>query len=180
MEYVILAFIIIILVVIVWYISTANKFNRIIVKIEEADSGIDIALNKRYDVLTKMIDVIKAYTKHENEIIIKTINLRNGMTINEKTKVNDEMNQSLGQIKLVAENYPELKSSDNYKTLQNAIVDVEEHLQASRRMYNSNISIYNQMIATFPDSIVAKSKSMKKKYFFEVEDIKKSDIDIKI
>lgn len=180
MEYVILAFIIIILVVIVWYISTANKFNRIIVKIEEADSGIDIALNKRYDVLTKMIDVIKAYTKHENEIIIKTINLRNGMTINEKAKVNDEMNQSLGQIKLVAENYPELKSSDNYKTLQNAIVDVEEHLQASRRMYNSNISIYNQMIATFPDSIVAKSKSMKKKYFFEVEDIKKSDIDIKI
>ena len=114
MEYVILAFIIIILVVIVWYISTANKFNRIIVKIEEADSGIDIALNKRYDVLTKMIDVIKAYTKHENEIIIKTINLRNGMTINEKAKVNDEMNHSLGQIKLVAENYPELKSRDNY------------------------------------------------------------------
>ncbi len=89
------------------------------------------------------------------------------------------MNKEFEKIQVVAENYPELKSSENYKTLQNAILDVEEHLQAARRAYNSNVSIYNQMLVTFPKSLVAKSKSMIKKEFFEVDDMKK-DVSINL
>ena len=88
-----LAFIIIaviVVVIIVWLISISNKINRLIVKIKEADSGIDVALTKRYDVLTKMIDVVKGYAKHEEETIFKTIEMRKGMSLSEKeTAVKD-------------------------------------------------------------------------------------------
>ena len=180
MEYIIISVTVIFFALIIWYIVSLNKINRLIVKIEEADSGIDVALTKRYDVLTKMVDVVKAYTKHETETFAKVINLRNGMAINEKIKLNDEVTQSFDSIRAIVENYHELKSSENYKKLQNAIIDVEEHLQAARRLYNANISLYNQIIATFPNNLVAKLKSMKKKDFFETEDTKQADINIKI
>lgn len=167
-----------IVVVVIWYISTSNKLNRCIVKIDEADSGIDVALTKRYDVLTKMMDVVKAYAKHEKETLFEVINLRKGMSLEEKNVENAKMTKNLEKINVVAEAYPELKSSENYKTLQQSIIDVEEHLQAARRMYNSNVSIYNQMIVTFPTSVVANLKSLTKKSFFEAEDVKKSDVKI--
>ena len=167
-----------ILIVAIWYVTTSNKLNRCIVKIEEADSGIDVALTKRYDVLTKMIDTVKAYAKHEKGTLFEVINLRKGMSLEEKNEENSKMTKNLERINVLAEAYPELKSSENYKTLQQSIVDVEEHLQAARRMYNSNVSIFNQMIVTFPTSVVANSKSLTKKTFFEAEDVKKNDVKI--
>ena len=155
-----------------YLISTSNRLNRTIVKIDEADSGIDVALTKRYDVLTKMIDTVKGYAKHEKETLFEVINLRKGMTLDEKNKENAKMSHNLEKINLVVENYPELKSNENYKVLQQSIVDVEEHLQAARRMYNSNVSIFNQMIVTFPTSIIANSKGMVKKEFFEDDKVK--------
>ena len=67
-----------------------------------------------------------------------------------------------------------------YKELQKAIVDVEEHLQASRRCYNANVSIYNQLIVSFPINLVAKNKKMTKKDFFEIEESKKENVKIEL
>lgn len=169
---------IVLLSIIIWYISTINKLNRAIIKIDEASSGIDVVLTKRYDVLTKMIDVVKAYSKHEKETLFEVIKLRKGMSLKEKNDANSKMNENMNKINVLAENYPELKSNENYKALQLSISDVEEHLQASRRLYNSNVSIYNQLLVTFPTSSIAKSKGMTKKDFFEAEDIKKEDVKI--
>ena len=82
------------------------------------------------------------------------------------------------KINALAESYPELKSNENYNTLQLTIVDVEEHLQAARRLYNSNVSNYNQMIKVFPNSIIAGSKGCKEKEFFVAEEAKKEDVKI--
>lgn len=161
-----------------WYISVSNKLNRAVVKIDESLSGIDVALTKRYDVLTKMIDVVKAYTKHEKETLFEVINLRKDMSIQEKNDVNKAMDENFKKINIVAENYPELKSSENYKTLQQSIADVEEHLQAARRLYNSNVSLFNQLLVTFPTSSIAKSKGLTKKDFFETDEAKKEDVKI--
>ena len=90
------------------------------------------------------------------------------------------MDENFKKINIVAENYPELKSSENYNTLQKSITDVEEHLQAARRLYNSNISLYNQMIVSFPTSVIAKNKGMVKKDFFEADEIKKEDVKINL
>ena len=169
-----------ILIFVIWYISVSNKLNRAVVKIDEASSGIDVALTKRYDVLTKMIEVVKSYAKHEKETLFDVIKLRDNMSMKEKSEVNHLMDENFKKINVVAENYPELKSSENYNTLQKSITDVEEHLQAARRLYNSNISLYNQMIVSFPTSVIAKNKGMVKKDFFETDEIKKEDVKINL
>jgi LemA protein len=168
--------IVVALIIVGWFIGTSNKLNKAVVKIEEADSDIDVALTKRYDTLTKMVDVVKGYAKHEKETIFEVINLRKGMSVKEKQEASQKMDAMQGQINVLAEAYPELKSSENYNTLQKSIVEVEEHLQASRRMFNANVSVLNQMIVTFPTSIVAGMKGLGKKEFFEADDVKKEDV----
>ena len=143
---VLILILVVLLLGVIWYVSTLNKLNRSIVKVDESLSGIDVALTKRYDVLTKMIDVVKSYAKHEKETLIDVIKLRNNMSIKEMSQANQKMDDTMKKINVVVENYPELKSSENYKTLQQSIVDVEEHLQAARRVYNSNVSYYNQLL----------------------------------
>jgi LemA protein len=178
MDTIIIIIAIIAVIIVLWYISTSNKLNRAVVKIDESLSGIDVALTKRYDVLTKMMDVVKAYAKHEKETLFEVINLRKDMSIQEKNEANKAMDENMKKINIVAENYPELKSSENYKTLQQSIADVEEHLQAARRLYNSNVSLFNQLLVTFPTSSIAKSKGMTKKDFFEADETKKEDVKI--
>ncbi len=166
--------------VIAWGISTSNRFKVLLVKITEAKSGIDVALTKRYDTLTKLMDVVKAYTKHETELFEKVIKLRSGMSMAEKNEANNLMDEAVKKINVVAENYPELRSSENYKQLQEAIVDAEDHLQASRRVYNMNVSSFNQAIAVFPASIIAGRASYNPKEFFEAESIKSEDVKINL
>lgn len=158
------------------YVSISNGLNRARVKIQEAGSDIDVSLTKRYDVLTKMVDVVKSYAKYEKETIFETIHLRKNMSMQEKNEANRLMGESFERIHALAENYPELKASENYNTLQKAIADVEEHLQASRRLYNANVSRYNQKIVTFPTSIVAGLKGLGKEEFFSAEEHKRQDV----
>ena len=82
-----------------------------------------------------------------------------------------------GKINVLAEAYPELRSSDNFKALQTSIVDVEEQLQAARRIYNMNVSQFNQMIVTWPDSIVGRMRGHVQQEFFRQEEPgKKQDV----
>ena len=170
---------VLIAVVVISIIVMSNNLNKALVKIDEADSGIDVALTKRYDVLTKMIETVKGYAKHEKEVLFDVVKIRKGMTIEEKNEANKQMDETLSKINVLAENYPDLKASENFKTLQDSITDVEEHLQAARRLYNANISSYNQMIVTFPISIIAGSKGLTKREFFVAEEHKKQDVEIK-
>ena len=170
---------ILIAVVVISIIVMSNNLNKALVKIDEASSGIDVALTKRYDVLTKMIETVKGYAKHEKEVLFDVVKIRKGMTIEEKNEANKQMDETLSKINVLAENYPDLKASENFKTLQDSITDVEEHLQAARRLYNANISSYNQMIVTFPISIIAGIKGLAKREFFVAEEHKKQDVEIK-
>ena len=126
-----------------------------------------------------MIETVKWYAKHEKEFLFDVVKIRKGMTIEEKNEANKQMDETMSKINVLAENYPELKASENFKTLQDSITDVEEHLQAARRLYNANISSYNQMIVTFPISIIAGSKGLSKREFFVAEEHKKQDVEIK-
>ena len=180
MDWMIITVGIVLLIIIIWCISISNRFNRLGIRIEESTSGIDVALTKRYDVLTKMIEVVKGYTKHEKEVFFKVVELRNNMTIKEKNEVNASMNDDFDKIRVLAEDYPELKASENFRTLQKAIVDVEEHLQAARRLYNSNVSAYNELLLSFPSSIIASLKGLKRKDFFTAKEEEKDNVNVNI
>jgi LemA protein len=173
----------ILLILLGWWISTRNWFNQTKVKIDEAKSSIDISLTKRYDLLTKSLATVKGYAKHEYETITKTIELRNAprvqdMSMKEKSELAGKINEASHQLNVVMENYPDLKASENFSKLQLQIQDCEDNLQASRRIFNSNVSIYNQKLVTFPSSLVANSMHLTKEDFFEAEAAKKEDVKI--
>jgi LemA protein len=161
---------------ILWYISTMNRFARLVVKITESDSGIDVALTKRYDTLTKMLDVTKGYAKHEAETLANIVTMRRGMSMGERSEANRQMDELTGRINVLAESYPDLKASENFRELQHAVVEVEEHLQAARRIYNMNVSSFNQLLASWPSSVVGNMNRHSAKAFFEAEERKKEDV----
>lgn len=159
--------------VILWYISTKNSFNQMEVKIKEAESGIDVALTKRFDMLTKLKDSVKSYIRYEEGTLTKVTELRN-LPLAEKAKVAAEVDKAISNITVQAEAYPELKASETFKTLMKAIADTEEHLSAARRVYNANVSAFNRKRVTFPASLVG--GKYREKDFFEAEETKRADV----
>ncbi|HWQ75803.1 MAG TPA: LemA family protein [Syntrophomonas sp.] len=164
----------IILGVALWAIMAANRFRRLIVKIGEGESGIDVALIKRYDTLTKMLEVCRQYAAHEVETFSKTIALRQGMTMPERQEASAQMDAMTARLNVVAEQYPQLRSAEVFCSLQNGIRDTEEHLQAARRLYNANVSAFNQYLVTWPYSAIGKQYSAY--VFFEAEAAKRADV----
>ena len=173
---------VVVVIVLLWYISTLNDLRRLEVKIEESSSGIDVALTKRYDLLTKMLATTKGYAKHEAETLENVIKWRNGIpanaTMEEKSEFASSMSKVVSGLNVVMEQYPDLKASQMFAQFNAAIADSEEHLQAARRLYNSNVSTLNSKIVAFPTSIVAKAAHIAKKSFFEAEEIKRQDVKI--
>ena len=171
-----LILLLIVLIAVVWAVKTSNNIKRMEIKVDEAFSGIEVALTKRYDMLTKMLDVCKGFMKHESELFSKVISLRQGMSLGEMGKADREMGELTGRLFAVAENYPELRSAQVFAELQQGVHDAEEHLQAARRLYNASVSSYNAAIAVFPDSLLARGRSPRE--FFAAEDAKREDVKV--
>jgi LemA protein len=169
------------IIIISWWISAANRLRREQVKIDEAASGIDVALTKRFDLLTKEVATVKGYAKHESETLTNVIGMRkpaSNASMKEKADFSNAVTKAFDSINVVAEAYPDLKANTNFLNLQNQISEVEEQLQASRRVYNSNVSVFNQEIIVFPTSIVARHYHFEKRDFFEAEEAKRADVKI--
>jgi len=165
-----------------WFIGVMNSLRRLEIKVEEAESGIDVALTKRFDVLTKIVSAVKGYAKHEAETFENVTKWRQGLpkklSLQEKQEFMGKMDGVQSGINVAVEAYPELKAEKLFSNLQASITDVEEHLQAARRLYNSNVSTINSMIVTFPRSIVAGMIHVERKEFFEADTSKREDVEI--
>lgn len=169
---------IIILIVLVliafWCISTTNGFKKKEIRVQEGLSGVEVALSKRYDMLTKMLDTAKGYMAHETGLFEKVIALRRGMSVAELNDAQQQMDALSGRLFAVAEGYPELRSSEVFVELQRGIRDAEEHLQAARRLYNTSVTAYNTAIAMFPARLLAGARQPKG--FFAAEEHKREDV----
>ena len=170
------------LLVVFWFIGTMNSLRQLEVKVDEADSGIDVALTKRFDLLTKLVNTVKGYAKHESETLEKVTkwrsNLPSKLSMGEKQEFLSQMSAIQHGISVQVEAYPDLKADKLFSQLSAQIADVEEHLQAARRLYNSNVSTINSRIVTFPTSIVAGMVNVSKKEFFEADVNKREDVEI--
>ncbi|MDR0424591.1 MAG: LemA family protein [Clostridiales Family XIII bacterium] len=162
----------------IWWIRTGNDFTRKEIKISEALSGIEVSLTKRYDMLTKLLDVTKGYAAHEKDLFTQVIELRRGMSIGELGEKTAQLDALSNRIYAVAEGYPELRSAEVFQELQAGIRDAEDHLQAARRLYNSNVTSFNTAIEVFPSSAVAKRKQLRRHEFFETDAPKRTDVKI--
>ena len=137
---------ILLILLIRWLIKTVNGFQKKEIRVQESLSGIEVALTKRYDLLTKMLSTAKGYMEHERELFTRTIELRRGMSVGELAEADQKMDMLSGRFFAVAEGYPELRSSEVFLELQKGIRDAEEHLQAARRLYNASVADYNTAI----------------------------------
>ena len=179
MEYFFIGLGVLLVIVLIWIITTTNAFRRMLVKIDESESSIDVALTKRFDLLTKMFQATKGYMKHEQETLAKVVQMRqpaHQASIQEKQEFAESVSRGLQAINVVVEQYPDLKASQNVLRLQDATTEVEENLQAARRVYNANVSYYNQKVVVFPSNVIAKWKNFTKRDFFEAEEIKRQDV----
>ena len=167
---------IVVLAIVYWCIKTVNDIKKKEIRVQEGLSGVEVALTKRYNMLTIMLDTAKGYMTHESELFTKVIELRRGMTIAEMNDAQQQMDTLSGKIFAVAENYPELRSSDVFVELQRGIRDAEEHLQAARRLYNSNVTAYNTAIAMFPAKLLAGGRQPAE--FFVADAGKREDVKI--
>lgn len=171
-----IAILIVLMLIAIWCISTVNGFKKKEIHVQEGLSGVEVALTKRYDMLTKMLDTAKGYMAHENELFAKVIELRRGMSVAEMNTAQQQMDNLSGKFFAVAEGYPELRSSDVFVELQRGIRDAEEHLQAARRLYNTSVTTYNTAIAMFPAKLLAGGRQPKE--FFAADETKRSDVKI--
>ena len=170
----VIVILIVVLIIVFWCIRTVNGFKKKEIRIEEGLSGVEVALTKRYDMLTKMLDTAKGYMAHETGLFEKVIALRRGMSVAELNDAQQQMDALSGRFFAVAENYPALRSSEVFAELQRGIRDAEEHLQAARRLYNSNVAVYNTAIAMFPAKLLAGSRQPKE--FFAADAGKREDV----
>ncbi len=166
-----------VVIIAIWAIVTTNGFKQKEIRVQESLSGVEVALTKRYDMLTKLLDTAKGYMTHEKELFSNVIKLRKGMSVNELNQAEQQIESLSSKVMAVAENYPELHSSDVFVELQQGIREAEEHLQAARRLYNSNVTQYNTAIALFPASLLAGGR--KAQDFFKAEEHKKEDVKMK-
>ncbi|MFP4478800.1 MAG: LemA family protein [Candidatus Izemoplasmatales bacterium] len=173
----------VLLIIVLWYIGVMNRLRQLELKVDEAESGIDVALTKRFDMLTKMLETTKGYAKHEAETLEKVVKWRNGIpndaSLEEKAEFQEQLNQVAAGINVVVERYPDLKANTVFLDLQASVRNAEEHLQAARRLYNANVTKLNHIIVTFPQSIVASQINMEKKPYFEAEEKKREDVEFK-
>lgn len=174
----VVAVVIALLSVLSWYIRTANELRRKPIEIEQALSNIDVSLAKRADTLRKQLDVTKAYAKHELDTFSAIVNIRKGMTVQELQEASAQMDEIQSRINAVAEAYPELHSSKNFLQLQAAINTCEADLAATRRIYNANVSEFNQMIVQFPTTIVANKIGCQKFASFEATQTQRNDVEM--
>ncbi|MGN1351596.1 MAG: LemA family protein [Clostridia bacterium] len=173
---------VLIIIVIVILVIILAKYNNLVKsrnKVRQAESGVDVYLNQRFDLIPNLVECVKGYSKHEKEIFTEITNLRTTYMKQPKDIKNAEkLNNKMNQIIAVAENYPELKANEQYLNLQKTLTKLESQLQAARRIYNTEVTDYNNKIYTVPSNIVAKLFGFKEAKLFEIEEYKKENINV--
>lgn len=156
------------------YVSVILKKN----KVQEAFSSINVQLKKRYDLIPNILTIASKFMEHEKSLMSEITELRSQAmklagTLNnadEKLKLDTVIQGKMGQLLVSVENYPQLKSDQTMITAMQTYNEVEEHIAAARRFYNSAVLELNNAVEIFPSSVIAAMLGISKKEFFEVDE----------
>lgn len=156
------------LILVVMYNSLVTLSQRV----KEAWADIDVQLKRRYDLIPNLVNTVKGSSNFESSTLEKVVEARakamGAGTPKEHAEAENMLSGALKNIFALAESYPDLKSNQNYLSLQNELSDTENKIQAARRFYNSNVMAFNTKIQTVPSNIVANMFSFTEKEFFEL------------
>lgn len=164
----------VIAVVVIFAIAIYNSLVRSKVRVDEAWSDITVQLKRRYDLIPNLVNTVKGYASHESKVFEEVTKARaNAISAEgpkEQAKAENVFSDALKSLFAVSEAYPDLKADQNFKHLQEELVDTEDKIQAARRFYNGAARDLNIKIKTFPNIIFAGPLGFKEREFFEVEE----------
>lgn len=144
--------------------------------VDKSESGIDVYLQQRFDLIPNLVEVTKTYMNYENDILEKIARLRIAYNQNRDINASNELNNQYKTIMAVVENYPDLKANEQFLKLQKSLVKIESQLQAARRIYNNDVTKYNTRISTFPNNLIANMFGFKERDLFVLDGEDKVDI----
>lgn len=173
----------IVAVIILWFIAVFNGIISLKNRTQEAWSDIDVQLKRRHDLIPNLIETVKGYAKQESSVFEKVTQARanaiNAKGTEEIGKTENVLTDALKSVFAVAENYPTLRSTENFQKLQDELTDTEDKIEASRRFYNGNVRDFNTKIQVFPNSIVASMTGSKAFDLFQMDAAEKAVPDVK-
>ena len=164
---------IIIVILVVLVISLYNGLVKLRLKVQNAWSQIDVQLQRRFDLIPNFVETVKGYMSHEKETLEKVTELRtswaNANTVKDKAQLDGELSSALKTIMAVSENYPELKSNQNFMQLSEELRNTENKIAFSRQFYNDTVTMYNTKLQVFPSNIIAGMFNFTPSDLFKVE-----------
>src|SRR5436189_2708597 len=172
----------IVVLIVAFVILTYNRLVTLRQRVNEAFSDIDLQLKRRHDLVPNLVETVKGYAAHERETLTRVTDARAGAVAADdapppqRAQAESALSAALGGIRAVAEQYPQLRAADNFIRLQAQLAEIEDEIQASRRIYNSNAQIYNTRMQVFPNSIVAARGDFRPREFFEIEVASERDV----
>lgn len=177
--------VLIVLVLIVLYIiATYNTLIKAKNIVKNGLAQIDTQLKRRFDLIPNLVECVKMYMEHEKSTLEKIVELRNNFkdaaTVESKETALKELNSSLKEIFVSVEAYPDLKASENFGKLQDALKGTEDKIAFARQFYNDSVTRYNNSILTFPNNVVAGMFNFKEERYFEIEEQEKENVKVSL
>lgn len=161
--------IVILVIIILIVFAQYNTLTKLKLKVKQSKSGINIYLQQRFDLIPNLVNTVKGYMNYEKETFENITKLRNQYNETKDIKVSEELYTQINKILAVAENYPDLKASEQFLNLQKNLSKIESQLQAARRLYNNDVTKYNIKISVIPYNIIAMLFGFNEEYLFQID-----------
>ena len=169
----------VVVVLLLYVIFTYNGLVRLRNRVENAWAQIDVQLKRRLDLVPNLVETVKGYAAQERTVLTAVTEARGAAVqamqasssgVAAQAQAESTLGRALGGLFAVAENYPDLKSSQNFLALQQQLAETEDRIAAGRRFYNGNVRALNTRVEAFPSSIIASFFNFHKAEYFEVEE----------
>jgi LemA protein len=169
-------------------IVVAGIYNSLVTKrnmVKNAFSSIDVYLRKRHDLIPNLVETVKAYASHEQETFTAVIEARNQaasgqLSESQRLQTETQIGSGVQRLFALSENYPDLRSNENFLNLQRNLTEIEEQISAARRAYNAAVLEINNAVETFPSNLLAAAFGFKQQDFFEAAPSARDSVEIKL
>jgi LemA protein len=165
---------ILVLLLATFLIVLYNRLVRLRNRVENAWAQVDVQLRRRYDLIPNLVETVKGYASHERATFEEVTKARTAAqqarTVPEQAEAENFLTAAIGRLFAVAEDYPELRASENFQQLQSQLEDTEQKIAVSRQVYNDAVLTYDTALETVPTNIVGGMFNFEEKLYFEIEE----------
>lgn len=166
--------VVILVVLVAILVALYNRLVRLRNRAENAWAQVDVQLRRRYDLIPNLVETVKGYAAHERQTFEEVTRARTAaqqaQNVQQQAEAENMLTQAIGRLFAVAEQYPELRATENFQQLQAQLAETEQKIAVSRQVYNDAVLTYDNALQTVPTNIVAGLFNFEPREYFEVEE----------